>query len=138
MRTEFTELAETRLTFYLNDDNAINIFFAGWIQHPSDQPYEETFAFTIDPGNVGQGYAFDRPFILVNDGDWNTGVHQPAQTNELYLEHEMGHYLLRYVALNTIYHERTNYQTSLYDPLEHFIAWPPGIDETEERQHYRV
>jgi len=126
------------LTLSFNDPNAINIYFTGWIQHPTDTPLEETLAFSIDPSEVDQGfYAFLAPFVLVNDGDWNTSVHQPAQTDQLYLEHEVAHYLLRGNYLNLLYSQQTDQtEKGLYDYHEHFIAWPSSYDTDGERQQY--
>jgi hypothetical protein len=123
------------LTFY--DPNAINIYFSGYIPHPTDIPEEETLAYTIDPGDTdpSSDLRFHRPFILFNDGDWNGDGHTPAPTNELILEHEVGHYLIRGKELNDYY--ILNHDFAVYDSYEHFMAWPSDVDTDTEKKQYR-
>ena len=118
------------------DPNAINIYFGGYIQFPTDGHPDQTIAFTIDPSNAGQGfYVFLKPFIVFNDQDWDRGVHLPAQTNNLFIEHEVGHYLIRESELNGYYLQK--YGKVIYDSEEHFMAWPSNVDTDAEKRAYK-
>ena len=124
--------------FGWNDPFAINIYFAGYVQGRFDAPSAKPIGWTINPGMTGQEmHDYWRPFVLINDEDWNTGVHLGVSTTRLILEHEIGHYLIRYETLNDLYGAQTNYQHMLYDWTGHFVAWPSSVDTDAEKKAHR-
>lgn len=84
-KTEFANFNQNMVSQHWNND-FLNIYFTGNVEVNSGA----VWGATLDPGNSP-----GRPFLIVNDGGFQTGIGHQSPIFRLTLRHELAHYLLR-------------------------------------------